>query len=53
MDASITRLRDPCHLLHCTPSLSYQVKLVSPSEVRRLGKGGTLASRQAILHSLR
>ena len=29
-----------------------QVELVDPRKMRRLGKGGTLASRQAILHSL-
>ena len=29
-----------------------QVELVEPQKMRRLRKGGTLASRQAILHSL-
>lgn len=29
-----------------------QVKLVAPGAMPKLGKGGTLASRQALLHSL-
>jgi hypothetical protein len=29
-----------------------QVKLVAPWDMPKLGKGGTLASRQALLHSL-
>jgi hypothetical protein len=29
-----------------------QVKLVAPRDMPKLGKGGTLASRQALLHSL-
>ena len=42
----------PC----CAPSgpilMFTQVKLVGPGSMPRLGKGGTLASRQAIVHSL-
>lgn len=34
----------------CTTNL--QVKVVAPGQVPSLGKGGSLASRQAILHSL-
>jgi uncharacterized ferritin-like protein (DUF455 family) len=29
-----------------------QVQMVEPKKMRRLGKGGTLQSRQAIVHSL-
>jgi hypothetical protein len=32
--------------------LLLQVKLVGPRDMSKLGKGGTLASRQALLHSL-
>lgn len=38
----------PCHMLSC----NVQVKLVAPRDMPKLGKGGTLASRQALLHSL-
>lgn len=31
---------------------SVQVKLVSPSEMPKLGKAGSLQSRQALVHSL-
>ncbi|KAG7672927.1 hypothetical protein Ndes2526B_g08547 [Nannochloris sp. 'desiccata'] len=34
------------------PGRNNKVKLVSPAELPRRGKGGTLASRQALLHSL-
>lgn len=33
--------------MHCV-----QVELVEPKKMKRLGKGGTLASRQALVHSL-
>ena len=35
-----------------TPGRNPQVKLVSPSQLPKRGKGGSLASRQALLHSL-
>ena len=33
-------------------SFEWQVQLVEPKKMKRLGKGGTLASRQALVHSL-
>jgi uncharacterized ferritin-like protein (DUF455 family) len=33
-------------------SFAWQVQLVEPKKMKRLGKGGTLASRQALVHSL-
>ena len=34
------------------PRGAVQVRLVPPNEVPKRGKGGSLASRQALLHSL-
>jgi uncharacterized ferritin-like protein (DUF455 family) len=53
--SSAQRHRTQCTvpLTNASPRVDHpQVKLVEPGNMPRLGKGGTLASRQAIVHSL-
>jgi len=49
---SLPSVEEPYYTPSSHPGRDPKVRLVLPSEVPRRGKGGSLASRQALLHSL-